>query len=171
MPIIFRGRIYFYIGLSWLLLTMYCIHINTVMAMGYCVQFAIGMPILLLMTEGNRFQFLSKRSVVVGAAAIIFIQALFHSWSVIAPKEAALEFKRIEERIEKELQSMSGVKQIIGPLEGAIPVLKAGHIYFDPSDFGFSADILIKYHKLIRDQADYQIDNQYRLQVLKKDQP
>ncbi len=161
--IIFRGGIYFYIGFLWMLLTMYYIHINTVMGLGYCVQFAVGMPILLLMTDGNRINFFSRRNMVLGAFVIIFMQAIFHTWSVIAPKEWAVEFKRREEKIAKELESLSGVKRIIGPLEGAIPVLKAGHVYFDPSDFGFSAKNLQRYHQLIREQADYQINENFAI--------
>ena len=163
MPIIFRGKIYFHICLAWILLTMYCIHIKTNLTMGYCVQFAIGMPILLLMTEGNRFQFLSKRSIVLGVGVIVFIQSIFHTYSVINPNKWAVEFKGREEIIAKELQSLDSVKRIIGPLEAAMPVLKGGHIYFDPSDFGFRSDTLKKYHRLIREQADYQIDKKLQI--------
>jgi hypothetical protein len=159
IPFLLKGRSYFYLGYAWLVLAMFIIHINTVLALGYCVQFAAGIPILILMADEVRFKFLNNRRFVLVFVALACGFSLAHIFLVLYPNNFAKEFLKKEQLIENRLQSIPPKSKVIGPLEAAIPLLKSGHIYFDPSDFGFSADILEKYHKLIWKQASYEIDN------------
>ena len=159
IPFLFKGRSYFYFGCAWLIAAMYFIHINTVLTLGYCVQFAVGVPILILMGDKVRFKFLNHRRFVLLFGGFAGVFSLVHIFLVLYPNNFAKEFLRKELLIENRLQKIQSKSKVIGPLEAAIRALKNGHIYFEPSDFAFSPDILKKYHRLIREQADYEIDD------------
>jgi hypothetical protein len=164
IPFLLKGGIYFYIGWIWLIFVMFFIHANTVMALGYCVQFAMGIPILLLMNNGDRFPLLlkSKLRVVIFVAVCVFF-TIHHMKLVLSPNGAAMEFRAKEKIIEEQIPSLPTNSKVIGPLEAAVPLLKNGHIYFEPSDFGFSSEKLVKYHYLINKQAEWFIDGEYKL--------
>jgi hypothetical protein len=171
-PFFFKGRCYYYIGCTWLIAAMYFIHINTVLALGYCVQLAVGVPILLLMLDSARFKFMNHRRFIFFFAGLAGFFSLVHIYLVLHPNKFAKEFLVKEQFIENGLKTIQPLSIVIGPLEAAIPALKNGHIYFEPSDFGFSSDILKKYHRLIREQAEYEIDDNltfiYREDKMKK---
>lgn len=124
-----RSTPLFWLGAGWLGGCTLLICALTPIHMHFLVQFAIGMPILVLLCKprGGWFQ---RPGIVWAMAILILLLAVRTSWLVPRPTPASIAFRKLEEIIAPQIAMLPANQRIFGPLEAALPALKQGHRFF-----------------------------------------
>jgi hypothetical protein len=155
-PFSLRATIISLLAAIWLCATMFYLHFNTLVSLQYCIPFAAGIPVLLLLCGESRFIFLRKPEVYWVLLALVAIQVPWNAWRATQTNEFSIQFAKREQEIFDQLQSISDAKAIGGGDEATFPVLANGHrfFYMKPK-WGFSPKQMKRFFDLSEKQADY----------------
>ena len=155
-PFFLRATIISLLAAIWLCATMFYLHFNTLVSLQYCIPFAAGIPVLLLLCGESRFNFLRKPEVYWVLLALVAIQVPWNAWRATQTNEFSIQFATREREIFDQLQSIKDAKAIGGGDEAIFPVLANGYrfFYMKPK-WGFGPKQMKRFFDLSEKQADY----------------
>jgi hypothetical protein len=156
------------LGLAWMVFFMAYLLMKMGMVMNYCVQFAVGVPILALMMGAPTFSW-SRNLAFAGALALFLgLQAPWNAWRVTAENDWTRQAEIREARIIDQLAGLEPGRKIIGDENSCFPILKMGHrfFYFD-GNWALSPVQKERFDSLSMEQATHRISEDGTVEKLK----
>jgi hypothetical protein len=168
--VLFRPTIYFFLAVIWLCASMFYLHLNTLISMQYCITFAAGIPVLLLLCSAERFSLLKNPKISWAAVAFIAIQIPWTAWRATDSNDSSLQFAHREKIISVQLDNLTNVHAVAGGDETAFPVLARGlrFFYMHPK-WAFSPTHMQRFFSLSEQQADYFVSDKGKISPEKPD--
>jgi hypothetical protein len=155
--VVLKPTRYSILGILWMAAFMAYLLMKMGMVMNYCVQFAVGMPILALLSGSPRFVWSSNKLVVALLAIFLGVQVPWNAWRVTAENPWTREAHQQELSLSGKLAELEPGQAVIGDEVTGFAILRAGHRYFHLGDnWAFSPEQRVRFDRLCRDQATYE---------------
>jgi 4-amino-4-deoxy-L-arabinose transferase-like glycosyltransferase len=151
---------YSLIGLLCMLFFMIYLLMKMGMVINYCVQFAVGIPILALLSGPPRFHWANSKCVAAVVGIFFALQAPWNAWRVTADNAWTEAAHSLEKVLYPKLARLPSDQAIIGDFASCIAILKAGHRFFYLGDnWAFSPEKRKRFERLCNEQATHVIDS------------
>jgi hypothetical protein len=157
-------------GVAWLLSFMWFVGVKTDMYIHYCVQFAAGAVIVILLCNGPRFAWTGKKPIFYGILAVVLLQIPWNMIRVTAPNAVSEQFAESEARAKEAMQLIPGSVSFTGEMVGAFPALSLGHRFFAQENWAFSPPQKKRLFDMMLEQADFRVRKDGTIEAIRTPQ-